>query len=222
MTRTIGRAVALPRLRFAGLALLVLALGACRAEAAPDAAAESGATPAAMAGGGASPSPAAGPAAPAKPPVIELQQVVRHTGVDSATAARLAPHIAALNEALVSLAAMHREHDQAQLSDSKHEIDRRAYLVHIEADRHEGEIDAMLTADQHRRFHLYVTERASAVGLPRDDSHGTADVGTAGNIHTVGHTAGQEHPDEGTGSGQVRVKPSGNRGAAKPARPDGG
>lgn len=130
-----------------------------------------------------------------KPPVIELEEVIRRTQIDSATAAQLTPRVAALNAALVRLVDLHRAHDSAQVVDAKHQIDAQAYAIHLEADTYENDIHGILTEDQHRRFHEYLEERAAAVGLPLDDSHGAPGVGTMGGIPSVGHPDGAAHGD---------------------------
>ena len=128
-----------------------------------------------------------------KPPVITLDEVVRAVGADSSARARLDRPVAALNAALVQLAELHRAHDSAVATDAKHELDRRAYPLHMQADTYESEIDRVLSADQHQRFHAYLRERTAAAGLPEDASHGAADVGTAGNMNTVAHPGGEGH-----------------------------
>lgn len=130
-----------------------------------------------------------------KPPVIDFEEVIRRTQADSTTAERLVPRIAALNAALVRLLDLHRAHDSAQALDAKHRIDQQAYAIHLEADTHENEIHAILTERQHRRFHEYLLERAAEVGLPLDDSHGAAGVGTMGNMQGVSHPDGEVHQD---------------------------
>jgi predicted lipoprotein len=128
-------------------------------------------------------------------PVPELEEVIRRTQADPKTAARLTPQVAALNAALVRLVDLHRAHDSAQTVDSKHQIDAQAYAIHLEADTYEDDIHRVLTEDQHRRFHEYLEERAAAVGLPLDDSHGAPGVGRMGSIPSVGHPNGATHGD---------------------------
>ena len=130
-----------------------------------------------------------------KPPVIELEEVIRRTQVDAATAAQLTPRVAALNAALVRLVDLHRAHDSAQVLDAKRRIDAQAYTIHLEADTYENDIHGILTEDQHRRFHEYLEERAAAVGLPLDDSHGAPGMGTMGGLQSVGHPDGSAHGD---------------------------
>jgi hypothetical protein len=141
-----------------------------------------------------------------KPPVITPEEVIRRTGVDSLTAGRLTPRVPALNAALVRLAELHRAHDSARVVDAKHQIDRQAYTIHLEADTYENDIHALLTEEQHRRFHAYLAERAAAVGLPIDRSHGTPGVGTLGSPQTVGHPQGQQHGDTAARTGRDSVR----------------
>lgn len=128
-----------------------------------------------------------------KPPVITLDDIARAVGADSSTQARLDRPVAALNAALVQLAELHQAHDSAFATDAKHELDRRAYPLHMQADAYESEIDRALSADQHQRFHAYLRERTAAAGLPADASHGPGDIGTAGNTNTVAHPGGEGH-----------------------------
>lgn len=130
-----------------------------------------------------------------KPPVLELDEVIRRTGVDSATTTSLTPRVAALNAALVRLLDLHRTLDGTAVPGAARRVDAEAYAVHLEADTYENDIHRLLTEDQHRRFHAYVEERAEAVGLPLDDSHGAPGVGTMGNIPTVEHPAQAGHAD---------------------------
>lgn len=132
-------------------------------------------------------------AAADKPPVLDAEEVIRRTGVDSTTATPLTARVAALNAALVRLVELHRSRDAAEGSDAQRQIDVDAYAIHLEADRYEDDIHRLLNEEQHRRFHAYLVERAAAVGLPLDESHGAAGVGTMGSIGTVGHPAGGGH-----------------------------
>jgi hypothetical protein len=136
-----------------------------------------------------------------KPPVITLDEVARVVGADSSTRTRLDRPVAALNAALVQLAELHRAHDSAAATDAKHELDRRAYPLHMQADAYESEIDRALSADQHQRFHAYLRERTAAAGLPADASHGPGDIGTAGNTNTVAHPGREGHDSAGGGPG---------------------
>lgn len=133
-----------------------------------------------------------------KPPVITLDEVVGAVGADSSTRARLDRPVAALNAALVQLAELHRAHDSARVADARHQLDQRAYPLHMQADAYESEIDRVIDADQHQRFHAYLRARTAAVGLPPDASHGPGDIGTAGNTNTVAHPGGDGH-DSGAG-----------------------
>ena len=128
-----------------------------------------------------------------KTPVITLDGVVRAVGADSAARARLDRPVAALNAALVQLSELHRAHDSARVADARHQLDQRAYPLHMQADASESEIDRALSVDQHQRFHAYLRERTRAAGLPADASHGPGDIGTAGNTHTVAHPGGEGH-----------------------------
>ena len=128
-----------------------------------------------------------------KVPVITLEGVARAVAADASTRSRLDRPVAALNAALVQLAELHRAHDSAVATDSKHQLDQRAYPLHMQADAYESEIDRVLSAEQHERFHAYLRERAAAAGLPADASHGPGDIGTAGNTHTVAHPGGERH-----------------------------
>lgn len=98
-----------------------------------------------------------------------------------------------MNAALVQLAELHQAHDSALAKDAKHELDRRAYPLHMHADAYESEVDRVLSADQHQRFHAYLRERTAAAGLPADASHGPGDIGTAGNTNTVAHPGAEAH-----------------------------
>ena len=142
-----------------------------------------------------------------KPPVITAEEVIRRTGVDSAVATRLAPRVAALNAALVRLAELHRAHDSARVVNAKHQIDAQAYQIHLEADTYENDIHNLLTEEQHRRSHAYLEERAAAVGVPIDRSHGTPGVGTMGSPGSVGHPPGEEHGDTAGRSRQGPGRP---------------
>ena len=128
-----------------------------------------------------------------KPPVITLDAVVGAVGADSSTRARLDRPVAALNAALVQLAELHRAHDSTRVADARHQLDQRAYPLHMQADAYESEIDRVLSADQHQRFHAYLRARTAAAGLPPDASHGPGDIGTAGNTNTVAHPGGDGH-----------------------------
>lgn len=56
-----------------------------------------------------------------KEPVLTLEELSGRLGADSATRARLAPRVEALNAALVRLAELHREHDAGVAADSSRE-----------------------------------------------------------------------------------------------------
>ena len=144
-----------------------------------------------------------------RPPVIALDEVARRVGADAALRQRLEKPVAALNATLIQLAELHTAHDSARATDTRHEIDRRANPLHLEADVYESQIDAGLTPDQHKRFHEYLRERVQAAGLPLDDSHGAEDTGAAGGVHTVGHPQGQaqHEPPQNRGSGAAPVRP---------------
>lgn len=130
-----------------------------------------------------------------KPQVITLDEVTQRVGVDATTRTKLAQPVAALNSALVRLRELHRAHDSVRVADAMHQIDQRAYSIHLEADTYENQIHDLLTDEQHRRFHAYLEERVTAVGLPLDNSHGTPGVGTAGSASSVGHPPEQGHRD---------------------------
>lgn len=137
-------------------------------------------------------------AAEGKPPVLELDDIIREVGPAPSDPAALARPIAALNASLLRLVELHAAHDAATSADSRRAIDAEAYALHLEADRYEAEIDRLLTPEQHARFHSYLEERAAAVGLPLDDSHGAGGTGTMGNLGSVGHVAGEQHGDTTT------------------------
>lgn len=73
-------------------------------------------------------------AAADKPPVLELNEVIRRTGVDSATTTSLTPRVAALNAALVRLLDLHRTLDGTAVPDAQRRVDAEAYAVNLEAD----------------------------------------------------------------------------------------
>lgn len=139
-----------------------------------------------------------------KPPVIDLDEVVQRVGADSATRAKLARPVAALNAELVRLLELHRSRDATRATATQREIDDQAYPIHLDADRYENDIQGALTEEQHRRFHAYLAERLSAVRLPADVSHGTAGVGTAGNFGTIGHADGA-HQDDSSAAGSSPI-----------------
>jgi hypothetical protein len=124
--------------------------------------------------------------------VISVSEFGERTGVDSVTLTELAGPVTSLDSVLTQLSLLHWEHDASHSSDERREIDQRAYLLHLQADAYEDQIDRRLTSEQHTRFHAYLAERAKAVGLPLDDAHGTG-IGTAGNPHTIGHPEGTGH-----------------------------
>lgn len=157
--------------------------------------------------------PAAAPAAP--PAVITLEDLVARTGVDAATRDRLAAPVASLDSVLGQLALLHREHDAAQQTDARHEIDQRAHALHIKADTYEDQIDRVLSPEQHTRFHAYLRERTDAVGLPPDESHG-GEIGTAGNLHSVGHPEGSGH---GSAAPKERERPHAHPDSARRRSP---
>lgn len=154
-----------------------------------------------------------------KPPVITLDEVVGAVGADSSTRARLERPVAALNAALVQLAELHRGHDSARVADAKHQLDQRAYPLHMQADAYESEIDRVLSADQHQRFHAYLRARTEAAGLPQDDSHGPGDIGTAGNTNTVAHPEGAGHAESSSADrpgGPAHARPDSARRGSRP------
>jgi hypothetical protein len=131
-----------------------------------------------------------------KPPVITLDELSQRVGADAATRAGLARPVAALNAALVRLVDLHHSRDAAGGAAAPGgEFDQRAYRIHLEADSYENQIDSLLTEDQHGRFHSYLAERAEAVGIPLDSSHGSPDTGTMGNFSGIGHPSEGTHAD---------------------------
>lgn len=130
-----------------------------------------------------------------EPPVITLDDVSRRVAADSLTRARLERPVAALNSALVRLVELHRVGDEVQAGRPASEAEGRAYRIHLEADTYENDIHGLLTAEQHDRFHDYLVERATAVGLPLDKSHGDGGTGTMGNLFGVANPDDDQHPD---------------------------
>ena len=129
-------------------------------------------------------------AASRQPPVIDFDAVVQLVEADSLRRAALTHPLAALNAMLVALVELHRRHDAASDAATRQNINVEAGQVHIQADLYEDRIHQILDESQHKRFHAYLQERLVAVGLPRDDFHGSDGVGTGGTpsgIHHPGH-----------------------------------
>lgn len=119
--------------------------------------------------------------------VLSVAEVGERLALNPAVRDRAAPHIEALNAALVRLAELHREYDGAPSDELRRAINARAQPLHIEADMHENALHGILSLEQQQRFHAYLAERLAVVGLPADESHGGGTVGTGGNLGGVAH-----------------------------------
>ena len=160
------------------------------------------------------PDSAARPPALAPSSILSLEEFTQRTGVDSTTLAQVTRPVMSLDSVLAQLSLLHWEHDAARSDHERREIDERAYLLHLEADTYEGQIDRHLDAGQHTRFHAYLADRAKAVGLPLDDSHGPG-LGTVGNLQSIGHPDSTGH----TGQTHNHARNPRDRDSARSARP---
>lgn len=127
-----------------------------------------------------------------KPAVITLAEVAGATSADAMLQRKLSEPVAALNAQLVQLAELHRTYDNTANSARRQAADSVAYHLHMKADTYDNDIRNLLSADSYQRFHVYLEDRITRAGLPKDDGHG-AGTGTAGNLGGIGHSSGPSH-----------------------------
>jgi hypothetical protein len=98
------------------------------------------------------------------PPVITIQELLR-IGLDTTTIYEIEPHVALLNDALVTLAELKRSYDATSDVDQRNKLNAYAIPFHITADRHHQTALNLLDPPLDSVFDRYVEGRKKTVGL---------------------------------------------------------
>lgn len=127
-------------------------------------------------------------AARGKPPVITLADLRDQLKLDDSLSAKVAPHVELLNAALVEITQLQQQYDAASSPAEKADLDQRASMAHVHADKHEDDLHNLLSSAQHEAFHRVLKDRAARFGLAVDEAHGDRLFGTAGSLYGVDAT----------------------------------
>ena len=107
------------------------------------------------------------PATREGPPVIVLRHL-ESRGFDSDTLDMIEPHFHVLNAALVTIVELNADYDAVDNAPQRDRLRNDAVHFHTTADRHEEQIERLLSDELRERFHEYVREREAAAGLHQD------------------------------------------------------
>ncbi len=134
------------------------------------------------------------PATREGPPVIVLRDLARR-GFDSAALDMIEPHFHVLNAALVTIVELKAEYDAVDNSLQRDRLRVDAVHFHTTADRHEEQIERLLSDELRQRFHEYVREREAAAGLHQDTVWHRHDDPAHRGVSPGFETSGHMHDD---------------------------
>ena len=124
-------------------------------------------------------------AARGKPAIITAADLSAELNLDESLNAKVTPHVELLNAALVEMVELQRQYGSGSSDKEKQELNRRASIAHLHADKHEDDLHNLLSPAQHEQFHKLLQERSAQFGLGIDEAHGDRLFGTAGSLYGV-------------------------------------